>query len=191
MSIKLKDALTGITSIANNDTKIELKNNGGKSIVFTAGDTNNKVTLTGDKFSGVSEIGKNDQAKITFKNNGSNEIDFKAGSTTYKFTDSGLDLANKPITNLASGLDTSSGSTRQNLDELLKLIGTNGQPSGSSNDGKLNKAVNVKDLLHVANELKNKGLTFQGNGDDDKVTRKLGETLKIVGETSYFTIWIV
>ncbi|THA20662.1 hypothetical protein E5361_10065, partial [Histophilus somni] len=46
------------------------------------------------------------------------------------------------------------------------------------------KAVNVKDLLHVANELKNKGLTFQGNGDDDKVTRKLGETLKIVGETS-------
>ncbi|TEW26947.1 hypothetical protein E2R48_10120, partial [Histophilus somni] len=184
VSIKLKDALTGITSIANNDTKIELKNNGGKSIVFTAGDTNNKVTLTGDKFSGVSEIGKNDQAKITFKNNGSNEIDFKAGSTTYKFTDSGLDLANKPITNLASGLDTSSGSTRQNLDELLKLIGTNGQPSGSSNDGKLNKAVNVKDLLHVANELKNKGLTFQGNGDDDKVTRKLGETLKIVGETA-------
>ncbi|QEH10548.1 hypothetical protein E4M08_01195 [Histophilus somni] len=184
VSINLKDTLTGITSIANNDTKIELKNNGGKSIVFTAGDTNNKVTLTGDKFSGVSEIGKDDQAKITFKNNGSNEIDFKAGSTTYKFTDSELDLANKPITNLASGLDTSSGSTRQNLDELLKLIGTNGQPSGSSNDGKLNKAVNVKDLLHVANELKNKGLTFQGNGDDDKVTRKLGETLKIVGETS-------
>ncbi|THA20661.1 hypothetical protein E5361_10070, partial [Histophilus somni] len=47
------------------------------------------------------------------------------------------------------------------------------------------KAVNVKDLLHVANELKNKGLTFQGNGGDtDKVTRKLGETLKIVGETA-------
>ncbi|WP_249960958.1 YadA-like family protein [Histophilus somni] len=187
VSIKLKDALTGITSIANNDTKIELKNNGGKSIVFTSGDNSKSVTLTGDKFSGVSEIGKDDQAKITFNSNGQKEIDFKAGSTTYKFTDSGLDLANKPITNLASGLDQNgSGGTnvRQGLDELLKLIATNGQPSGSSNDGKLNKAINAGDLLHVANELKNKGLTFQGNGDDDKVTRKLGETLKIVGETS-------
>ncbi|WP_168693932.1 hypothetical protein, partial [Histophilus somni] len=92
------------------------------------------------------------------------EIDFKAGSTTYKFTDSGLDLASKPITNLASGLDNVVNNGKKDLDELLKLIATNGQPSGSSNDGKLNKAVNVKDLLHVANELKNKGLTFQGNG---------------------------
>ncbi|THA20701.1 hypothetical protein E5361_09795, partial [Histophilus somni] len=98
VSIKLKDALTGITSIANNDTKIELKNNGGKSIVFTSGDNSKSVTLTGDKFSGVSEIGKDDQAKITFNSNGQKEIDFKAGSTTYKFTDSGLDLASKPIT---------------------------------------------------------------------------------------------
>ncbi|WP_143432688.1 hypothetical protein, partial [Histophilus somni] len=189
VSINLKDTLTGITSIANNDTKIELNNgtggNGTKSIVFTSGDNSKSVTLTGDKFSGVSEIGKDDQAKITFKNNGSNEIDFKAGSTTYKFTDSGLDLASKAITNLASGLDNVVNNGKKDLDELLKLVATNGQSSGSSNDGKLNKAVNVKDLLHVANELKNKGLTFQGNGDDtDKVTRKLGETLKIVGETS-------
>ncbi|THA20699.1 adhesin, partial [Histophilus somni] len=103
VSITLKDTLTEIKSVANGETKIELNNGTGgngttKSIVFTAGDTNNKVTLTGNKFSGVSEIGKDDQAKITFKNNGSNEIDFKAGSTTYKFTDSGLDLASKPIT---------------------------------------------------------------------------------------------
>ncbi|WP_406812310.1 YadA-like family protein [Histophilus somni] len=189
IKISLNKELKGITSIANNDTKIELNNgtggNGTKSIVFTSGDNSKSVTLTGDKFSGVSEIGKDDQAKITFKNNGSNEIDFKAGSTTYKFTDSGLDLASKAITNLASGLDNVVNNGKKDLDELLKLVATNGQSSGSSNDGKLNKAVNVKDLLHVANELKNKGLTFQGNGDDtDKVTRKLGETLKIVGETS-------
>ncbi|WP_143432473.1 hypothetical protein, partial [Histophilus somni] len=191
IKISLNKELKGITSIANNDTKIELNNGSGtggsgttKSIVFTVGNSSKKVTLTEDKFSGVSEIGKDDQAKITFNSNGQKEIDFKAGSTTYKFTDSGLDLASKSITNLASGLDTSSGSTRQNLDELLKLVDTQQSGGSSNNQEKLNKAINAGDLLHVANELKNKGLTFQGNGDDDKVTGKLGETLKIVGETA-------
>ncbi|WP_249963704.1 YadA-like family protein [Histophilus somni] len=200
VSINLKDTLTGITSIANNDTKIELNNGTGgngttKSIVFTAGDTNNKVTLTGDKFSGVSEIGKDENAKITFNSNGQKEIGFKAGSTTYKFKETGLDLAGKPIKNLGSGLDQKTGngaSGRQDLDELLKLIATNGQPSESANDGKLNKAINAGDLLHVAQGLVNKGLKFKADSastdsSTTETTKKLGETLTFKGDSKYLT----
>uniref|UniRef100_Q0I2J5 Autotransporter adhesin n=1 Tax=Histophilus somni (strain 129Pt) TaxID=205914 RepID=Q0I2J5_HISS1 len=196
VSITLKDALTGITSIANDDTKIELKNNGGKSIIFKTGASGNDVTLSDGKLSGVSEIGKDENAKITFNSNGQKEIDFKAGSTTYKFKETGLDLASKPITNLASGLDQNgSGGTnvRQGLDELLKLIGTNGQPSGSSNSDKLNKAINAGDLLHVAQGLVDKGLKFKvdngtsTSGSTTETTKKLGDTLTFKGDGKYLT----
>lgn len=62
------------------------------------------------------------------------------------------------------------------------LSGTlNGNDSDISNN-----AVNVKDLSEVAKALVEKGLKFQGNDGKD-VTRKPGETLKIVGETSATT----
>ncbi|ACA32034.1 hypothetical protein BTV20_09625 [Histophilus somni] len=73
LEIALNEELKGIKSVANgDDVKIELKTTGTggngttKSIVFTAGDTNNKVTLTGNKFSGVSEISSKDsKSKLT------------------------------------------------------------------------------------------------------------------------------
>ncbi|QQF78676.1 hypothetical protein [Histophilus somni] len=60
----MNSELKGIKSIANGDNaKIELNNgtggNGTKSIVFTAGNSDKKVTVTEDKFSGVSAIGAN------------------------------------------------------------------------------------------------------------------------------------
>ncbi|TFI32322.1 hypothetical protein E4M08_09325, partial [Histophilus somni] len=263
VSIALKEALTGITSIANNDTKIELKNNGGKSIVFTSGDNSKSVTLTGDKFSGVSEISKgnakltlgadkatvelehgkskleltNDSAtlsagtdagniKITnngdkkielspesgakltlekdttnggtyvkatglstvglsddnaliFKNNDSKSAELKVGtSATYKFTDSGLDLASKPITNLGSGLGNGAGSG--NNDIIEKIL--SGNPDGANGSSTIsNNAVNVKDLSEVAKAIVGKGLTFKGDTGNE-FTRQLGATVTIKGD---------
>ncbi|THA21438.1 hypothetical protein E5361_05595, partial [Histophilus somni] len=278
IKISLNKDLTGITSIANNDTKIELKNesgNGGsgttKSIVFTAGDNSKSVTLTGDKFSGVSEISSKDsKSKLTlgadkatvelengkskleltndsatlsagtdaggikitnngdkkielspesgatltlkkdttnggthvkatglstvglsddnaliFKNNGSKSAELKVGTnTTYKFTETGLDLAGKPITNLGSGLDQNGSSgtnVRQGLDELLKLIDSTQTGTQNQNSDKLNKAINAGDLLHVAKGLVDKGLTFKGDTGNE-FTRQLGATVTIKGD---------
>ncbi|WP_249961558.1 YadA-like family protein [Histophilus somni] len=273
IKISLKKELTGITSIANNDTKIELKNGTTKSIVFKTGTSGNDVTLTGNKFSGVSEIsGKNSKSKLTlgadkatvelengksklelkdneatitagtdagsikinnngnkkielspesgatltlekdsttnsgskyvkatglstvglsddnaliFKNNGSKSAELNVGTnTTYKFTETGLDLAGKPITNLGSGLDQNgSGGTnvRQGLDELLKLIDSTQTGTQNQNSDKLNKAINAGDLLHVAQGLVNKGLTFKGDTGKE-FTRQLGATVTIKGD---------
>ncbi|WP_143432851.1 hypothetical protein, partial [Histophilus somni] len=278
IKISLNKELKGITSIANNDTKIELNNgtggNGTKSIVFTAGNSDKKVTLTEDKFSGVSEISSKDsqsklilgadkatvelehgksklelkdtEATITagtdagsikinnngnkkielspesgatltlakdnsssnvkatglstvglsddnaliFKNNGSKSAELNVGTnTTYKFTETGLDLAGKPITNLGSGLDQNgSGGTnvRQGLDELLKLIDSTQTGTQNQNSDKLNKAINAGDLLHVAQGLVNKGLTFKGNAGNE-FTRQLGATVTIKGDGTDLT----
>ncbi|TEW24157.1 hypothetical protein E2R48_10895, partial [Histophilus somni] len=48
-------------------------------------------------------------------------------------------------------------------------------------NGMETNAINVKDLSEVAKAIVEKGLKFQGNDNQD-VTRKLGETLKIVGK---------
>ncbi|TDF36006.1 hypothetical protein E1290_09325, partial [Histophilus somni] len=183
IKISLNKELKGITSIANNDTKIELNNgtggNGTKSIVFTAGNSDKKVTLTEDKFSGVSEIGKDENAKITFNSNGQKEIDFKVGTnTTYKFTDSGLDLAGKPITNLGSGLGNGAGSG--NNDIIEKIL--SGNPDGANGSSTIsNNAVNVKDLSEVAKAIVGKGLTFAGNTGSE-FTRELGSKITIKGD---------
>ncbi|WP_143432472.1 hypothetical protein, partial [Histophilus somni] len=319
IKISLKKELTGITSIANNDTKIELNNgSNAKSIVFTAGNSDKKVTLTEDKFSGVSEIGKDENSKITFNSNGKNSIVFKAGNNgngevtlneggkfsgvseisskdnkstlklgadkatvelahdksklelkdteatitaggnagSIKITSNGdkkielspengakLTLAKDngssnvkatglslvglneqnalifkngsdksaelkvdgksltfkksgdkvQISGLSSGLTdigssstgTSGNNSTQKLDELLKL---KPQPSGTSNNqDKLSRAVNVEDLLDIAQGLVDKGLKFQGNDTSSTITTKLGGTLKIVGETATST----
>ncbi|WWO73214.1 YadA-like family protein [Histophilus somni] len=160
LTISLKEALTDITSITGKN------GNGGSAVTkieFTNGDTGSGTSTS-------------PTVKIT------------ADGGEFTFGKDELNLNSKQITGITSGLEQkmdNGASGRQDLDELLKLVAT-GQPQngGTSNDGKLKKAINAGDLLHVANELKNKGLSFQGNSDDDKVTRKLGETLKIVGETS-------
>ncbi|WP_249960775.1 YadA-like family protein [Histophilus somni] len=270
VSIALKEALTGITSIANNDTKIELKNNGGKSIVFTSGDNSKSVTLTGDKFSGVSEISKgnakltlgadkatvelehgkskleltNDSATLSagtdagsikinnngnkkielspesgatltlekdsttnsgskyvkatglstvglsddnaliFKNNGSKSAELNVGtSATYKFTETGLDLAGKPITNLGSGLGNGAGSG--NNDIIEKIL--SGNPDGANGSPTIsNNAVNVKDLSEVARAIVGKGLTFAGNTGSE-FTRELGSKITIKGDGTDLT----
>uniref|UniRef100_Q0I1T5 Autotransporter adhesin n=2 Tax=Pasteurellaceae TaxID=712 RepID=Q0I1T5_HISS1 len=173
----------------------------GEELEFATKDANLTVGLDATKkkityglssaLTGIESIGKDNNTKITFKNNGQNEIDFTVGTnTTYKFTDSGLDLASKPITNLGSGLEQKTGNGgRQDLDEFLKLTATNGQPS----DGKLNKAINAGDLLHVAQGLVGKGLKFKADSASadgstkTEMTIALGQAVTFKGDGKYLT----
>ncbi|QQF86871.1 hypothetical protein JFL55_04285 [Histophilus somni] len=278
--------LKGIESVGKDEnSKITFNSNGTKSIVFTAGDSSNSVTLTGDKFSGVSEIsGKNSKSKLTlgadnatvelahdksklelkdteatitagdnagsikitsngskkielspengakltlekdttnsgsnyvkatglshvgldndnaliFKNgnNNGNTAVLKVGNADLTFTPTGSNGNQKvQISGLSSGLTdigsstgTSGNNSTQKLDELLKL---KPQSSGTSNNqDKLSRAVNVEDLLDIAQGLVDKGLKFQGNDTSSTITTKLGGTLKIVGETATSTTQI-
>ncbi|WP_218637828.1 YadA-like family protein [Histophilus somni] len=192
-------------AIANQEIKYKANGAGDNKVKLSEGldfKNDDNITVTADAGGAITHklnadlknitsiAGKGDSGtapKIDFANGDGLKISSKGTDLTLKAD--GLDLNNKQITGIASGLDQkmNGASGRQDLDELLKLVAT-GQPQngGTSNDGKLNKAINAGDLLHIANELKNKGLSFQGNDGKD-VTRKLGETLKIVGETSATT----
>ncbi|WP_249960688.1 YadA-like family protein [Histophilus somni] len=216
---KLKDATIteakldqGIKTKLNKTFKVKAGNKSsdnliGEELEFATKDANLTVGLDDTKkkityglssaLTGIESISKDNNTKITFKNNGQNEIDFTVGTnTTYKFTDRGLDLAGKPITNLASGLaQNGSGGTnvRQGLDDLLKLVGTNGQPSGSSNSDELNKAINAGDLLHVAQGLVDKGLKFKADSASadgstkTEMTTALGQAVTFKGDGKYLT----
>lgn len=81
-----------------------------------------------------------------------------------------LDLGNKKITNLASGLglNGAGGSSNNNIENVLA-----GNPDKGNNNGNKisNNAVNVNDLSQVAKALVEKGLSFEGNdGSSNKVT---------------------
>ncbi|WP_249961803.1 YadA-like family protein [Histophilus somni] len=172
--------------------KVDLKDKalsikGDTNITTAVKKDDNEVTISlKENLSGISSIGKDDKAKISFSSdNSKNEIAFTAGdNSTYKFGKDGLDLGSKVITNLGSGLNgivgTSAGNNK--LDELLKLKGQQNGVQPTNNQDKLNRAVNVEDLLDIAQGLVDKGLTFQGD-EGEAITRKLGDTLKIVGET--------
>ncbi|WP_249962484.1 YadA-like family protein [Histophilus somni] len=141
--------------------------------------TNNGLEIKlGDTLSGISSIGKDDKAKISFNtDNAKNEITYTVGNTTetatYKFGTDGLDLGSKKITGVASGIGDV-GSTTTNLDKVLT-----GTPDGTYKSN----AANVEDLAKVADAIIKKGLEFE-DGNGGKVNRKLGEALKIVGETA-------
>ncbi|MBB5152455.1 hypothetical protein HNR69_001925, partial [Histophilus somni] len=159
IGIKLKDALTGITSIANNDTKIELKNNGGKSIVFTSGDNSKSVTLTGDKFSGVSEISKgnaklilNDQNTSLELGTGKSKLELKENETTIT---AGTDAGSIKINNNGNKkieLSPENGATL-----TLEKSGTDKVKISGLGDGKItqdsNDAITGKQLDDLAGKL--------------------------------------
>ncbi|WP_195836340.1 hypothetical protein, partial [Campylobacter portucalensis] len=168
LTIALNSELKGISSIAKSDkSKISFND---ENITFTAGESTNNVTLKDGNFSGVSSIGKDNKAKISFNNTSSNEdITFNVGDSTFKFNKDGLDLGNKQIKNVASGIG---GTATSNIDNVL---------TGTSIDSIKNNVVNVEDLSNVAKAVVGKGLKFKGNSGSD-INASLGDTIKIIGD---------
>uniref|UniRef100_Q0I566 Autotransporter adhesin n=1 Tax=Histophilus somni (strain 129Pt) TaxID=205914 RepID=Q0I566_HISS1 len=144
-------------------------------------------------------------AKISFTStnptNNSNEvkdkIEFTLGNTNggdptkFTFSEAGLDLGNKQINNIASGIGTGDATT-SNIEKVLS-----GQFDGSSNGQSANdiskNAVNVKDLSDVAKAIIGKGLTFKGNKltasvdgkqTQEQATLQLGGTVTIESSES-------
>ncbi|WP_249963348.1 YadA-like family protein [Histophilus somni] len=119
-------------------------------------------------------------AKISFTStnptNNSNEvkdkIEFTLGNTNggdptkFTFSEAGLDLGNKQIKNIASGIgmttSTAGGAATSNIEKVLSGNLADSSNGKSANDIS-NNAVNVKDLSDVAKAIIGKGLTFKGN----------------------------
>ncbi|WP_075291764.1 YadA-like family protein [Histophilus somni] len=173
--------ITGTLSVKGKEDDANGKH---KNIKTEATGSNLTIALNSD-LKGISTIGKDDKAKISFnKDTAKNEIEFSLGDNTkYKFDENGLDLGGKKITALASGLGLKDAGTGNGNADIIKKVLEGTLDNGSNI--KSTNAVNVKDLSEVAKALVEKGLSFEGNGgSSDKVTRKLGDTLKIVGKGS-------
>ncbi|QQF85602.1 hypothetical protein JFL55_07345 [Histophilus somni] len=123
-------------------------------------------------------------------------VKITADSGTFTFGKDGLDLGNKQITKLRSGLEVNGvgtgGSTVNGNEEIIKKV-LEGNPDGTNGCSNIsNNAVNVKDLSDIAKALVEKGLKFavedgsttQPSAQNGKtpVTRKLGETLTFKGD---------
>ncbi|WP_075321434.1 YadA-like family protein [Histophilus somni] len=173
--------ITGTLSVKGKEDDANGKH---QNIKTEATGSNLTIALNSD-LKGISTIGKDDKAKISFnKDTAKNEIEFSLGDNTkYKFDENGLDLGGKKITALASGLGLKDADTGNGNADIIKKVLEGTLDNGSNI--KSTNAVNVKDLSKVAEALVEKGLSFEGNdGSSNKVTRKLGETLKIVGKGS-------
>ncbi|UXN37441.1 YadA-like family protein [Avibacterium paragallinarum] len=99
------------------------------------------------------------------------------------FEDDKLKVNDKTLTGVKSALDSvqvmdSNNTPKQNPTILEKLDAAAKDTQGGSSS-----VVNVKDLSDVATALTDKGLSFVGD-DSQKVDRKLGETLKLIGGAS-------
>ncbi|THA20720.1 hypothetical protein E5361_09685, partial [Histophilus somni] len=110
-------------------------------------------------------------------NNANTNVVILSNGASYTFDPKGFHVGNKKITALASGLGLTNGTggNAENNSTVIANVLT-GNPNGMETN-----AINVKDLSEVAKAIVEKGLKFQGNDNQD-VTRKLGETLKIVGK---------
>ncbi|WP_075290784.1 YadA-like family protein [Histophilus somni] len=132
-------------------------------------------------------------AKIEFTNGSgsptSPTVKITADSGTFTFGKDGLDLGNKQITKLRSGLEVNSNGGSSGTSNIENVLNGN---LGSNGSNISNNAVNVKDLSDIAKALVEKGLKFavedgsttQPSAQNGKtpVTRKLGETLTFKGD---------
>ncbi|MFQ1050273.1 YadA-like family protein [Avibacterium paragallinarum] len=95
------------------------------------------------------------------------------------FEDDKLKVNDKTLTGVKSALDSvqvMDGNTPKQNPTILEKLDT----AAKDTQGGSSSVVNVKDLSDVATALTDKGLSFVGD-DSQKVDRKLGETLKLIG----------
>ncbi|MDO9663952.1 YadA-like family protein [Glaesserella parasuis] len=173
-----------------NAAKSSLTTNGFDVSATTAETTgNNKVTHQLTKELAI--VGKDSNLATTVAQDGNGKTTVKVGlnstltnmssigfgANAPVLSSTGLDMNDKAITDLASGLGSKD------------IAAADGSANALTADDKKN-AVNVGDLQSVYNKLKentdnlaNTSLTFRGDetGDDKKVDRKLGETLTLKG----------
>ncbi|WP_406812058.1 YadA-like family protein [Histophilus somni] len=162
----------GVVKFNVNEALKEIASIAGKEVNGGSGGTKVKTEI---KFN-ENGAGNNKNTNVVILSNGAK----------YTFDPKGFHVGNKQITALASGLgltDTSgSGGSAGNNSTVIANVLAGDPDKGNNNGNKIsNNAINVKDLSEVAKALVEKGLKFQGNNSQD-VTRKLGETLKIVGK---------
>ncbi|WP_075321222.1 YadA-like family protein [Histophilus somni] len=171
--------------------------------IFTKTSKDTLEIALNEELKGISSIsGKNNSgsngsavAKIEFNStasggNGSTpNVKITAGTGTFTFGKDGLDLGNKQITKLGSGLGVNSNGGSSGTSNIENVLNGN---LGSNGSNISNNAVNVKDLSDIAKALVEKGLKFAV--DDGSTTqpsaqngknpfiRKLGETLTFKGD---------
>ncbi|WP_410681412.1 YadA-like family protein [Avibacterium paragallinarum] len=93
------------------------------------------------------------------------------------FEDDSLKVNDKTLTGVKSALDNVQVPGGSNPPTTLEKLA---EAAKDKTNGGASSVVNVKDLSDVATALTDKGLSFVGD-DSQKVDRKLGETLKLIG----------
>uniref|UniRef100_UPI0009BD5A7A adhesin n=1 Tax=Streptobacillus moniliformis TaxID=34105 RepID=UPI0009BD5A7A len=179
----------------NNSVKIEANK-------ITVSKGNDKVEITKDSLMGAITVGKDTNNSLIFGNgNGDNTSTMlKVGGKELTFTKAGEHIK---ISNVANGKDDNDAVNVSQLKEYATFLGggaefKNGTFTGPTYSLKAGSNTttdhkNVGDALKALDDaigasntnikaLEGKAITFQGNGNTDKVERKLGETLKIQGE---------
>ncbi|WP_064607558.1 YadA-like family protein [Streptobacillus moniliformis] len=160
------------------------------------------------KITGVNTIGKNDNNRLVFNNGNSGTAMLKVDGKELTFTKSEEHIK---ISNVANGISDNDAVNVSQLKKYVDALGGNakiddkGNVTGPTYKLKVGATTNgtndaTKDYNTVGDALKalddaignssknitdltNKQISFQGNGGDtDKVSKKLGETLKIQGE---------
>ncbi|WP_081256614.1 adhesin, partial [Streptobacillus moniliformis] len=208
-SITLKDKSNNkeVTNTITAD-KSEITNNTGDKTTITAdkitvANGTDKVEITKNSLLGATTIGKDADNSLIF---GSGTTDntttkLKVGGKELTFTKAGEHIK---ISNVANGKDDNDAVNVSQLKEYAKVLGGNAKfengnltaPTYMLKAGEAApKSYNtVGDALNALDnaigtstkniaDLTNKQISFQGNdGDANKVSKKLGETLKIQGE---------
>ncbi|WP_155733069.1 adhesin, partial [Streptobacillus moniliformis] len=207
-SITLKDKSNNkeVTNTITAD-KSEITNNTGDKTTITAdkitvANGTDKVEITKNSLLGATTIGKDADNSLIF---GSGTTDntttkLKVGGKELTFTKAGEHIK---ISNVANGKDDNDAVNVSQLKEYAKALGGNAKFENGNLVGPIYKlkagndnTTDYKDVGKALESLDNalttsnnniktlegKAITFQGNGNTDKVERKLGETLKIQGE---------
>uniref|UniRef100_UPI0009C0BEAB adhesin n=1 Tax=Streptobacillus moniliformis TaxID=34105 RepID=UPI0009C0BEAB len=207
-SITLKDKSNNkeVTNTITAD-KSEITNNTGDKTTITAdkitvANGTDKVEITKNSLLGATTIGKDANNSLIFGNgNGDNTSTMlKVGGKELTFTKAGEHIK---ISNVANGKDDNDAVNVSQLKEYAKALGGNAKFENGNLVGPIYKlkagndnTTDYKDVGKALESLDNalttsnnniktlegKAITFQGNGNTDKVERKLGETLKIQGE---------
>ncbi|WP_155733043.1 adhesin, partial [Streptobacillus moniliformis] len=206
-SITLKDKSNNkeVTNTITAD-KSEITNNTGDKTTITAdkitvANGTDKVEITKNSLLGATTIGKDANNSLIFGNGNSSNAMLKVGGKELKFTTSGEHIR---ISNVANGTKDNDAVNVSQLKKYSEFLGGNSKfENGTITGPKYNLKAgqeNAKDYTNVGDALKalddaignssknitdltNKQISFQGNGGDtDKVSKKLGETLKIQGE---------
>ncbi|WP_081257929.1 adhesin, partial [Streptobacillus moniliformis] len=195
---ELTNTITSSSNEIKDNEKNSVKTTADKIVISKNGE---KVEITKDSLIGATKIGKDDNNSLIFKNGNSESAMLKIGGKDLIFTKTGENIK---ISNVANGTKDNDAVNVSQLKKYSEFLGGNSKfENGTITGPKYNLKAgqeNAKDYTNVGDalsaldnaigtstkniaDLTNKQISFQGNdGDANKVSKKLGETLKIQGE---------